>query len=136
MQRLRLLGTNSSALRNSTISPEILLQSSSLYTPKSFGLECKPSPHQDSCAVIASASLTSSAGDCFGPSTSALWIPLDMFLEDCLDGTQVAASCAIDTLTSNALSEAPNTIFWFPYSFNIGILNKEKTPIGICLFLC
>ncbi|KAJ8622624.1 hypothetical protein MRB53_031153 [Persea americana] len=135
MQRLRLLGTNSSALRNSTISPEILLQSSSFYTPKSFGLECKPSPHQDSCAVIASASLTSSAGDCFGPSTSALWIPLDMFLEDCLDGTQVAASCAIDTLTSllKAL-QAVNGTSWHDTFLGtwvaaLRLVQRERDPI-------
>ncbi|XP_077218326.1 mediator of RNA polymerase II transcription subunit 33A-like isoform X2 [Tasmannia lanceolata] len=127
IQRLQLIGRNSSALRNSTISPETLLHLVSSYTPKSSDLKCKPSQHQE---------LHSDVGDHnYGASCSVLWIPLDMFLEDCMDGSQVAASCAIEILTGliKAL-QAVNRTSWHDTFFcvwmaSLRLVQRERDPI-------
>ncbi|KAF8387992.1 hypothetical protein HHK36_026658 [Tetracentron sinense] len=99
IHRLRLLGANSSALRNSkTITPDALLQLTS-DTLKVLSRECKTSSQLEFHAVMASGSLISSAGQCHGASRSALWLPLDLFLEDSMDGSQVAETSAIEILT-------------------------------------
>ena len=49
--------------------------------------------------VMASGSLASSAGLCHGASRSALWLPLDLVLEDFLDGSQVNATSAVEIIT-------------------------------------
>ena len=52
--------------------------------------------------VMASGSLASSAGLCHGASRSALWIPLDLVLEDLMDGSQVSATSAVEIITGKA----------------------------------
>ncbi|KAL9410500.1 hypothetical protein AB3S75_044293 [Citrus x aurantiifolia] len=100
IQRLRLLGANSSALKSSTIlTPEDLLQLTS-DTHLGLSQECKTSPQPKFDAVLAFGSLASSAGLCHGASRSALWLPLDLVLEDALDGYQVNATSAIEIITS------------------------------------
>ncbi|KAF8394464.1 hypothetical protein HHK36_020672 [Tetracentron sinense] len=113
IQRLRLLGANSSALRNSKIiTPEALLQLTS-DTRKVLSRECKTNLEHEFHAVMASGSLTSSAGQCHGASRSTLWLPLDLFLEDAMDGSQVAATSTIEILTGliKAL-QAVNSTTW------------------------
>lgn len=61
--------------------------------------EGKTISQQEFHAVLASGSLISSAGQCHGASRSALWLPIDLFLEDAMDGAQVAATSAIETLS-------------------------------------
>lgn len=51
----------------------------------------------------------SSAGQCHGASQSALWLPIDLFLEDAMDGSQVGATSAVETLTGKS--------FHFPSHF-------------------
>ncbi|XP_031101490.1 mediator of RNA polymerase II transcription subunit 33A-like [Ipomoea triloba] len=98
IQHLRLLASNSTALRNSkTISPEALLQLTS-DTNAFLPIECKTSTLHRFNAVVTS-SLVSSASQCHGTSPSAYWLPIDLFLEDAMDGTQVAATSAAETLT-------------------------------------
>lgn len=53
--------------------------------------------------LIGSGSLISSAGQCYGSSPSALWLPIDLFLEDALGGSQVLATSAIASLTGTHL---------------------------------
>lgn len=48
---------------------------------------------------MAFGSLSSSAGLCQGVSRSALWLPLDLLLEDAMDGYQVNATCGIEIIT-------------------------------------
>ncbi|XP_058077810.1 mediator of RNA polymerase II transcription subunit 33A-like [Magnolia sinica] len=135
MQRLRLLASNSSALRNSTISPENLLQLSSSYVPKHFGPECRLSQYKEHRSVIASGSLAYFAGHYYGVNRSALWIPLDMFLEDCMDYTQVAALGAIEILTG--LIKALHTIngtnwhdsFLGTWMAALRLVQRERDPI-------
>lgn len=99
IQCLRLLAANSLALRSSKkITPEAMLQLTS-DTRRLLSRECKTSSLQQFHAVMASGSLISSAGQCHGASHSALWLPIDLFLEDTMDGSQVVATSAAETLT-------------------------------------
>lgn len=43
--------------------------------------------------------LSSSASLCHGASHSALWIPLDLMLEDAMDGYQVSATSSIEIIS-------------------------------------
>lgn len=61
--------------------------------------ERKTSSLQKYHAVMASGSLVSSAGLCHGASRTALWLPLDLVLEDAMDGYQVDATSAVETIT-------------------------------------
>ena len=94
-----MLASNSTALRSSKhISPDTLLQLTS-DTRIVLTRECKTYLQKHFHAVVASGSLTSSAGQCHGVSWSALWLPIDIFLEDAMDGSQVVATSAVETLT-------------------------------------
>lgn len=95
---MRLLAANSSALRNSkNITANALLQLTS-DTRRVLSRECKTSSHQQFHAVMASGSLISSSGQSHGATHSALWLPIDLFLEDTMDGSQVLATSATETL--------------------------------------
>ncbi|KAK3005901.1 hypothetical protein RJ639_017767 [Escallonia herrerae] len=99
IQHIRLLAANSPALRSSkNITPESLLQLTS-DTRRVLSRECKTSSQQQFHAVMASGSLISSAGQCLGAGRSARWIPFDLFLEDTMDGSQIATTSAAETLT-------------------------------------
>ncbi|OVA20077.1 hypothetical protein BVC80_1665g39 [Macleaya cordata] len=135
IQRIRLLGAHSSALRSSkTISPETLLQLSS-ETRKVLSRERKTSLQKELHAVMASGSLTSSAGQCHGASCSAIWLPLDLFLEDTNDGSQVAATSAIEVLTGLIKSlQAVNGTSWHDTFLGLWFaairhVQRERDPI-------
>lgn len=99
IQQLQFLGSNSLALRNSNmLTPEALMQ---LASNRYFVLsrEYKTSSLKKFHAVMASGSLVSSAGLCNGASCSALWLPLDLVLEDAMDGYQVDATSAVENIT-------------------------------------
>ncbi|XWS31614.1 hypothetical protein CRYUN_Cryun23aG0091400 [Craigia yunnanensis] len=99
IQQLRVLAANSLALRNSKhVTPEALLQLTS-DTRKVLSRECKTISQQEFHAVIGSGSLTSSSGQCHGTNPSAHWLPIDLFLENAMDGSQVAATGAVESLT-------------------------------------
>lgn len=92
---------NSSALRNSKVmTPEVLVQLISA-TRKFMSRECKRSYLQEFQEVLACEPLASSAGLCHGTSRSAIWLPLDLVLEDAMDATQVNATSAIEIVTGN-----------------------------------
>ncbi|XP_027097216.1 mediator of RNA polymerase II transcription subunit 33A-like [Coffea eugenioides] len=113
IQHLHLLTGKSTALRNSkNISPEALLELTSS-TRRVLSRECKTSSQQMFHAVMVSGSLISSAGQCHGTSLSALWLPIDMFLEDTMDGSQVTATSAVETLTGLVKAiQAVNRTTW------------------------
>lgn len=99
IQRLRLLSANSKVLKDSKhVSPEALLRWAS-DTHKVLSLGRKTSSLQEFHSVVASGSLVSSAGQCHGVTLSALWLPIDLILEDTMDESQVAATSAVETLT-------------------------------------
>ncbi|KAK6141434.1 hypothetical protein DH2020_024839 [Rehmannia glutinosa] len=98
IQHLRLLAANSSSLRNSkSISPEALLQLTS-DTRQVLSRACKTSSQQQFHAVTATTPMPT-AGKCHGTVRSALWLPIDLYLEDTMDGSQVRATSAAETLT-------------------------------------
>ncbi|XP_059298023.1 mediator of RNA polymerase II transcription subunit 33A-like isoform X2 [Lycium ferocissimum] len=132
MQHLQLLVSNSSALRNSkNISPEALI----LLISKNRGVlsrECKTSSRKFLHAVMASGSLALSASRRDDASTSVLWLPIDLFLEDTMDGTQVTATSAADTLTGLVKAlQAVNCTSWQNTFFGLWIsalklVNRER----------
>lgn len=94
VQRIQLLAGNSSALQSSSIiSPKALLQLAS----DAHNL-IKANSLQEYVRST-SRSLATCAGFCFGSSRSSLWLPLDLFLEDAMDGSQVNATSAIEIIT-------------------------------------
>lgn len=91
-QRLKLLGTNSAAARSSkVISHEALQQlTSDIRVVLTRGM--KTSLCQKFHAVMAFGALPSAT-------CSDLWLPLDIVLEDLMDGYQVNATSAIEIVT-------------------------------------
>ncbi|KAK4762707.1 hypothetical protein SAY86_008475 [Trapa natans] len=97
--RLQILAANSEAFRNlNHLSPDAFLQLTS-DKRNVLSREGKTVSRQEFHAVLASGSLISSAGQSHGASQSALWLPIDLFLEDAMDGSQVAAISAVEILT-------------------------------------
>ncbi|MCL7023533.1 hypothetical protein MKW94_021123 [Papaver nudicaule] len=130
IQRLRLLGAQSSALRSSnTITPETLLQLSS-DTRKILYRGSKTSLQQEFHAVLAPGSLNSSAHSC-----SSIWLPLDLFLEDTNDGSLVAATSASEILTGFIKSlQAVNATSWHDTFLGLWFaairhVQRERDPI-------
>ncbi|CAL5415993.1 unnamed protein product [Camellia sinensis] len=99
VKRIQLLVANSSALRNSKLTTAEALTQLTSDTCKILARECKLSSPQEFHEVMASGSLASSTGLCHGASRSALWLPLDLMLEDAMDGSQVNATSAIEVIT-------------------------------------
>eukprot|EP00258_Populus_trichocarpa_P046287 XP_024462306.1 mediator of RNA polymerase II transcription subunit 33A isoform X1 [Populus trichocarpa] len=136
-QRLQLLGTNSSALRNSKIlTAEDLLQ---LTTGSGSNIvlsrESKTSSLQKFHSVMAFGSLVSSSGLCQGASHSALWLPLDLALEDAMDGYQVNATSAIEIITGSVKAlQAINGTTWHETFLGLWVaalrlVQREREPI-------
>ncbi|GLT42581.1 hypothetical protein SLA2020_165720 [Shorea laevis] len=113
IQRLRLLAAKSGALRNSKqITSEVLLQLTS-DTRRVLSIKCKTISQQEYHAVINSGSLMSSSRECPGATRSALWLPIDLFLEDAMDGSQVTATSAVEVLTGLVKAlQAVNSTTW------------------------
>ncbi|XP_009784277.1 mediator of RNA polymerase II transcription subunit 33A-like [Nicotiana sylvestris] len=133
-QNLRLLVSNSSALRNSkNISPEALLQLTS-DNHVVLSRKRKTSSQKKFHAVVVSGSLASSADQCHGASPSVLWLPFDLFLEDTIDGSQVAATSAAETLTGLVKAlQAVNSTTWQDTFLGLWIaalrlVNRERDP--------
>uniref|UniRef100_A0A6N2MAC1 Mediator of RNA polymerase II transcription subunit 33A n=1 Tax=Salix viminalis TaxID=40686 RepID=A0A6N2MAC1_SALVM len=100
IERLQLLVVHSTALRNSKhISPDAFLQLIS-DTHRVLSREGKTISHHDSQAFMFSGSLKSSVGQCHGASHSAVWLPIDLFLEDTMDGSLVTTTSAVENLIS------------------------------------
>ncbi|PIN18180.1 hypothetical protein CDL12_09148 [Handroanthus impetiginosus] len=98
IQHLRLLAANSSSLRNSkNITPEALLQLTS-DTRQVLSRECKTSLQQQFHAVTARSPVQSPC-QYHGSVRSGLWLPIDLYLEDTMDGSQVRATSSAETLT-------------------------------------
>jgi len=99
-EQLQLLVVHSAALRNSKhITPDAFLQLTS-DTRRVLSRECKTISQHEFHAVMFSGSLKSSVGQCHGASQSAVWLPIDLFLEDTMDGSQVTTTSAIENLIS------------------------------------
>ncbi|KAG2727387.1 hypothetical protein I3843_01G150500 [Carya illinoinensis] len=135
IQRLRLLEANSSALRNSkALTPEALNQLTS-DTRIVLSRECKTTSLQKFHGVMAFGSLSTSAGLCQGASRSALWLPLDLLLEDAMDGYLVNATSAIEIITGLIKTlQAINGTTWHDTFLGLWIaalrlVQRERDPI-------
>ncbi|XP_038723741.1 mediator of RNA polymerase II transcription subunit 33A isoform X2 [Tripterygium wilfordii] len=134
-QRLHLLGSKSSALRNSKIlTPEDFLRLT-LDTGVILPRECKTTSLEKFHAVMAFGSVASSAGLCHGASRSDLWLPLDLALEDAMDGYQVNATSAIEIITGLIKTlQAINGTTWHDTFLGLWIaalrlVQRERDPI-------
>ncbi|GMY16614.1 mediator of RNA polymerase II transcription subunit 33B-like isoform X1 [Fagus crenata] len=134
IQRLQLLSAKSTVLRNSKhITPEALLQLTS-DTRQLLSRECKTMSGQEFHAVMASGSLISSANQVHGTSWSALWLPIDLFLEDAMDGSEVAATSTIEILTGLVKAlQAVNGTTWHNTFLGLWIaalrlVQRERDP--------
>lgn len=97
-QCIQLLGENSSALRNSeVITPEALLKlaSNTCIVSRQSRLKSTQNFHE----TMAFGDLASSAGPCFKANLSALWLPLDLVLEEAVQETEINARCAVETIS-------------------------------------
>lgn len=98
IQRLQLHAANSSVLRSlKHITPDVFMQLTS-DTRRLLTRECKTISQHDFHAVLASGNTLAPARQSHGASSSSIWLPIDLFLEDAMDGSQVAATSAVDTL--------------------------------------
>ncbi|KAI3469504.1 hypothetical protein Pfo_026167 [Paulownia fortunei] len=135
IQRMQLLVENSSALRNSKyITPGVLLQLIS-DTHKIKSQHFQASLLQEFHPVVQSRPLINSAGLCLGTSRSALWLPLDMLLEDAMDGSQVNATSALEIITGLVKSlQAINATSWHEIFLGLWmaalrLVQRERDPI-------
>ncbi|KAB2050691.1 hypothetical protein ES319_A12G005400v1 [Gossypium barbadense] len=113
IQQLRVLSAKSVILRNSKhTTPEAVLQLTS-DTHKVLSRKCKTPSQQEFHLLIGSRSLTSASGRCHGTSPSAHWLPIDLFLEDAMDRSEVAATGATERLTGLVKAlQAVNSTTW------------------------
>ncbi|CAK7332989.1 unnamed protein product [Dovyalis caffra] len=97
--------------------------------------ESKTSSLQKFHSVMAFGSLVSSSGLCQGASRSALWLPLDLALEDAMDGYQVNATSAIEIITGLIKTlQAINGTSWHDTFLGLWIaalrlVQRERDPI-------
>ena len=100
---MQTLVANSVALRSSKLlSPENLEQLLSKTTVP-FHRFFKTKLQLECHASISATSIKSSAGQWHGTSQSELWLPIDLFLEECMDGSQLAVVSAIENLVGMSL---------------------------------
>ncbi|CAN4113485.1 unnamed protein product [Withania somnifera] len=132
VQRIQLLAGNSSALQSSSIiSPKALFQMAS----DAHNLIKANSLQEEHYVKSTSRSLATCAGLCFGISRSSLWLPLDLFLEDAMDGSQVNATSAIEIITDLVKSlQAINDTAWHEtflglWMAALQLVQRERDPI-------
>ncbi|XP_048336798.2 mediator of RNA polymerase II transcription subunit 33B isoform X1 [Ziziphus jujuba] len=133
-QHLQLLAVNSSVIRSSKhITPDSLLQLTS-ETRRVMSRACKTISQKDFHAVLCTGTLVSSPCQSHGISNSSLWLPIDLFLEDVMDGSQVAATSAVETLISLVKAlQAVNGTTWHATFLGLWIaalrlVQRERDP--------
>uniref|UniRef100_A0A803MX65 Mediator of RNA polymerase II transcription subunit 33A n=1 Tax=Chenopodium quinoa TaxID=63459 RepID=A0A803MX65_CHEQI len=133
-QHLQLLASKSLALRSSKLTtPEIFAQMAS-DTSKHLHWQSKTSLQHQFHAVMAPGCFLPSSIQCHGASSSSLWLPIDLFLEDAMEGIVVTPTCAIDTLTSMVKSlQALYSATWHDTFLGLWIailrlVQREKNP--------
>ncbi|PON52861.1 Mediator of RNA polymerase II transcription subunit [Trema orientale] len=134
IQQLQLLAANSSVLRSlKHITPEVFMQLTS-DTRRLLTRECKTISQHDFHAVLASGNTLSPARQSHGASSSSIWLPFDLFLEDAMDGSQVAATSAVDTLIGLVKAlQAVNSAAWHNTFLGLWIsalrlIQRERDP--------
>lgn len=120
-RRLKLLGTNSAAVRSSKVISHEALQHLTSDTRIVLTREMKTSSRQKFHAAMAFGVLSSA-------SSSDLWLPLDIVLEDSMDGYQVNVTSAIEIITgkSRICFLTRSKFFLFDLLSNVRSINKSK----------
>ncbi|KAF5452447.1 hypothetical protein F2P56_027443 [Juglans regia] len=133
-QRLLLLGANSSALRNTkVITPEELLKLTSNIQMAS--LDCKLKSRRKFHDTLTMGPLASSASLCNEACRSALWLPLDFFLEDAVETTDLITRSTIESITVLVkVSRATNYTTWHDTFLGLWIaalrvVQRDRDPI-------
>ncbi|XP_041001002.1 mediator of RNA polymerase II transcription subunit 33A-like [Juglans microcarpa x Juglans regia] len=133
-QRFLLLGANSSALRNTkVITPEELLKLTS--NTQMASLDCKLKSRRKFHDTLTMGPLPSSAGLCNEACRSALWLPLDFFLEDAVETTDLITRSAIESITVLVkVSRATNYTTWHDTFLGLWIaalrvVQRDRDPI-------
>ncbi|KAK1318763.1 Mediator of RNA polymerase II transcription subunit 33A [Acorus calamus] len=128
-----LLGSNSSAFQSSSLSAESIQKLLSLHKSKS----CSQQPvliQEKGFNALASSGTPSSTLYCHGASRTSLWLPLDLFLEDAMDGS-VAATNAIEILSGLVKAlQAVNGTSWHDtflglWMAALRLVQRERDPI-------
>ncbi|KAG8370172.1 hypothetical protein BUALT_Bualt14G0089600 [Buddleja alternifolia] len=135
IHRVDLLVENSSALRNSkTLKPEVLLHLIS-DSSKITSQHSQANLLHDIHPMVQSRPLVNAASLCLGTSRSALWLPLDLLLEDAMDGSQVNATSAVEIITGLVKSlQAINATSWHEIFLGLWMaalrhVQRERDPI-------
>lgn len=122
---LQLLVENSSALKNTkSWSSEVLLQ----FLLDDRKVKSQHFQWQELHHVAQSRPLVNSASLCIGISPSALWLPLDMLLEDAMDGSQVSATSAVEIITGDTFSFHASMLHLY---YLIEIVSLTSTITGL-----
>ncbi|TYJ45132.1 hypothetical protein E1A91_A02G035100v1 [Gossypium mustelinum] len=135
IQSLELLGANSAALKNSKVLPSEALLELTSDSRIFLSRECKTSSRQKFHAVMAFGSLASSVSLCPGASRSDLWLPLDMVLEDAMDGYLVNTTSAVEIITGLTKTlQAINGTNWHDtflglWIASLRLVQRERDPI-------
>ncbi|CAA2957934.1 Hypothetical predicted protein [Olea europaea subsp. europaea] len=134
-QRVQLLVENSSALRNSTVTTRKVFRQLISDSCKTLSQHFWGSSLQEFHALEQSRPLGTSASFCLGASRSALWLPLDMLLEDAMDASQVNATSAVEIITGLVKSlQAFNETSWHEVFLGLWmaalrLVQRERDPI-------
>ncbi|GJZ92884.1 mediator of RNA polymerase II transcription subunit 33A [Tanacetum coccineum] len=130
IQDIEVLAVNSSSLRNSKVTtPENLLQLIS-DDHKDMSKDNKTSYLQE-----VQSAMSSSAGLSHKVSGSCLWIPIDLVLEDAMDGTQVDTTSSIEIVTRHVKAlQALNGTTWHEsflglWMAALRLVQRESDPI-------
>ncbi|CAA3009761.1 mediator of RNA polymerase II transcription subunit 33A [Olea europaea subsp. europaea] len=133
--RIQLLAKNSLALRNSEVmTPDGLLH---LISDKQKNMShcCLKNSLQEFHGILQSTPLNDSAGLCLGVGRSAFWLPLDLLLEDAMDGYQVYATSAIEMIAGLVKTlQAINSTSWYEIFLGLWmaalrLVQRERDPI-------
>eukprot|EP00253_Pinus_taeda_P021926 PITA_21926 len=121
-----------SSSSNIKIASELLTQLTG-YIQRS--LEYQPRQHQAIRTLIDAGSQTSAFGHNYGLGRSSLWLPFDLFMEDAMDGRQVPATSAIETLAelTKSLQAAYGTswqeTFLGLWTASLRLVERERDPV-------
>ncbi|XP_057549504.1 mediator of RNA polymerase II transcription subunit 33A-like isoform X2 [Amaranthus tricolor] len=122
-QHLQLLASESSALRCSNrTTPEVFSQMVSDACKHQW--QSKTSLQHLFHDVMDAGCYVPSAVQCHGVSHSSLWLPIDLFLEDAMEGVVVSPNSAIDSLTGMVKSlQALYNTTWYDAFLGLWIAN-------------
>ncbi|XP_010532697.1 PREDICTED: mediator of RNA polymerase II transcription subunit 33A-like isoform X2 [Tarenaya hassleriana] len=129
VHRVQILVANSSAMKSSKFLPEVLLQLISDRRP-ALSHDGKANSLSKSDVILDFGSLASFTGLCHGASLSTLWLPLDLVLEDAMDGYQGGVKFSGLTKTLKAINSSTwHDTFLALWVAALRLVQRERDPI-------